>query len=123
MENDFLIDTNVFINIMSGGYPDSVVKELDTLISSHFFISVINKIEMLGFQNISLIEEKTYSKIISRAKIIYLHDGVVEETILIRKTVNIKLPDAIIAASCLSVNAVLLTSNTTDLKKISNLKV
>jgi tRNA(fMet)-specific endonuclease VapC len=123
MENEFLIDTNVFINIMSERYPEPLLNKLDSVISSNFFISIINKIEMLGFKKITRFEVDSYHKVSRRAKVIYLHDGIVEETISIRKLYNIKLPDAIIAASCISVNAVLLTSNTTDFKKISNLKV
>lgn len=123
MENEFLIDTNVFINVMSERYPEPLLNKIDTIISSSFFISVINKIEMLGFRNISTFEEESYRKIAARAKLVSLHDGIIEETIRLPKVVNIKLPDAIIAASCLSVNAVLLTSNTTDFRKISNLKV
>lgn len=123
MENEFLIDTNVFIKLMSERYPEPLLNKIDTIISSSFFISVINKIEMLGFRNISTFEEESYRKIAARAKLVSLHDGIIEETIRLPKVVNIKLPDAIIAASCLSVNAVLLTSNTTDFRKISNLKV
>lgn len=123
MEREFLIDTNGFINVFSERYPEPVINQIDAIVSSNFFISVISKLEMLGFKNISSIEERAYTKLIRSAKIIHLHDGVIEETITLRKTFNIKLPDAIITASCLSINAVLLTSNTRDFKKISNLKV
>ncbi|HEY0651747.1 MAG TPA: type II toxin-antitoxin system VapC family toxin [Chryseosolibacter sp.] len=123
MEEDFLIDTNVFINILAERYPEPIMQGLERIISVSFFISIINKIEILGFKDISRVEEKLFNKIINQGKIIHLHDGIVEETIFLRKHVNIKLPDAIIAASCISVNAVLLTSNTTDFRKISNLKV
>lgn len=123
MEKDFLIDTNVFIDLMSGRFSEPIRKELHLIMSSSFFISVVNKIEILGFQHLDPQEETLFNSIINSSKMIYVHDGVIEETILLRKTLRMKLADAIIAASCISVNAVLLTTNTTDFKKISNLRV
>ncbi|MBS1751893.1 MAG: hypothetical protein JST63_18485 [Bacteroidetes bacterium] len=40
-----------------------------------------------------------------------------------RKTYNIKLPDAIIAATALSYELILITRNTIDFKNINNLKL
>jgi len=40
----------------------------------------------------------------------------------VKKTVNIKLPDAIIAATAISLNLTLITRNTKDFQQIEDLK-
>jgi hypothetical protein len=54
---------------------------------------------MFGFQQLSEFEETQFASVIKKSNIIHLHDGVVDETISLRKKLSIKLPDAIIAAS------------------------
>lgn len=106
MEEEYLIDTNVIIDYMSERFAPKALDHLDKIFNTAFYISIINKIELLGFKNI-----------------IFLHDGIVEETISIRKKHPIKLPDAIIAASAISTNAILVTRNTEDFVKIAGLKL
>lgn len=74
MEREFVIGTNVFINIFSDRYPEPVVRKIDTIVSSNFFISIITKLEMLGFKHISPLEERSHIKVIRSSKIIHLHD-------------------------------------------------
>jgi len=50
-----------------------------------------------------------------------LEENIILETIQIRKKHNIKLPDAIIAATCLVNNFSLITNNTKDFDKITGL--
>ena len=85
MEKEYLIDTNVFIDIMADRYAPSILDKLRKIIAARFFISIVNKIELLEF--------------------------------------HLQLPDTIIAASALSVDATVLTNNTTDFRKICNLTV
>lgn len=52
-----------------------------------------------------------------------LNSELIETTILIRKNHNIKLPDAIIAATAIFHNLVLITRNLKDFQNIKHLKV
>lgn len=123
MENTYLIDTNVILDYMSNTLPENSALKLEEIINSEFYISVINKIELLGFQRIAPTHEKQIKQFVSFSKVVYLDDEVVEETIALRKKFNIKLPDAIIAASARAVNATLITRNTKDFRKVSNIKL
>jgi predicted nucleic acid-binding protein len=46
-----------------------------------------------------------------------------EKTIDIRKEINIKIPDAIIAATAITYDCTLVTRNVDDFKNLSNLKI
>ena len=66
----------------------------------------------------------TYVEIfINGSTVIDLSDDIVSKTIEIRKTKKIKLPDAIIAATALVYDLVLISRNTSDFTNIDGLKV
>ena len=50
-----------------------------------------------------------------------LDESVIIKTIQIRKDYNIKLPDAIIAATCLVYKCTLISNNTKDFQRINDL--
>ena len=58
---------------------------------------------------------------ISNSTIFDLDEAIIVETIQIRKNYNIKLPDAIIAATCLVNGCSLITNNVRDFEKIVGL--
>jgi predicted nucleic acid-binding protein len=80
-------------------------------------ISVINKIELLGFSDIG----QGIVDFVRLANVFPLNDDVVEKSITIRQKHKIKLPDAIIAATCLVYDFTLLTRNVIDFKNVENL--
>lgn len=75
---------------------------LDNVIDDNFNFSIINKIELLGFDNLTSDEEVRFTELIDAANIYELHSEIVSQTIEIRKKYKIKLPDAIIAATAIS---------------------
>ena len=83
-------------------------------------VSVISKIEVLRFNAPPLIEQ-VLSAFFDNSKILQLDEDVVKITISICKQHRIKLPDAIIAATALSLNLTLLTRDTDDFKSIKGL--
>ena len=85
-------------------------------------ISVISKIELLGF-NTTNSDFVLLTDFVEDSNVFDLSSEVVLETINIRKEFKIKLPDSIIAATALVNNLTLITRNTSDFKKISNLKL
>lgn len=123
MEQEYLIDTNVVIDYMGERFPNSALDFLDNIINTSFYLSIINKIEILGFKNLSSNEEKQFQSLIRASNIILLNDDIVDETIALRKKYSIKLPDAVIAASAISINAILITGNIEDFNKLATLKL
>jgi predicted nucleic acid-binding protein len=85
-------------------------------------ISVVTKIELLGFNSLDE-HNKTLSNFINDATVLNLTDNVVEATIEIRKKRKTKLPDAIIAATALVFDLVLISRNISDFKNIDGLKI
>ncbi len=123
MEQEYLIDTNVVIDYMSERFSNSALDFLDNIVNTSFYLSIINKIEILGFKNLSSNEEKQFQSLIRASNIILLNDDIVDETIALRKKYSIKLPDAVIAASAISINAILITGNIEDFNKLATLKL
>ena len=110
----YLIDTNVIIDLFEGRLPQKSAIWVDNLIlSGNATMSVINKIELLGFNSIP----KTQGNLINLIKmctVLSLTDGIVDETIGLKKIKKIKLPDAIIAASALVHKLEIISRNTND---------
>ncbi len=96
---------------------------LDKIIDNKFYISVINKIELLGFSDITKNEEIIFKEFINASEVVGLYEDIVNLTIFIRKNYKIKTPDAIIAATTIVDNLLLLTRNIKDFKGIDKLKV
>ena len=117
----YLIDTNVAIDYIGQVLPEEILTVLDSIIDNTFYISVINKIELLGFSNITKKEEIKFQEFINAANVIELNDDVVNKTIYIRRQRKVKLPDAIIAATAGVYDLVLLSRNDKDFKKIDDL--
>ena len=57
------------------------------------------------------------------AQCLPLTDTLAEKTIELRTSVNITLPDAVIAASALSLDAILVTRNERDFDQVPNIRI
>ncbi|MCX8143252.1 MAG: type II toxin-antitoxin system VapC family toxin [Bacteroidia bacterium] len=120
MGKRYLIDTNIIIYFLSQELPPNSLTFISKIIDYEFNLSVISKIEVLGYPNI---KESTV-KFIALANVFNIDDRIVDVTIQLRREyLKIKLPDAIIAATALVNNFELITRNTKDFKKIKSLKV
>ena len=86
-------------------------------------LSVISKLELLGYQFESPINEEATKKFVSESFIYQISPEIENETIKLRKTLKLKLPDAIIAATAIVNNFTLISANIKDFKKISQLKL
>jgi predicted nucleic acid-binding protein len=121
-QTQYLIDTNAIIDYLGNKLPASGMVWMSHIIDDIPNISVISKIEVLGF-NASDEHYEIISCFINDCCIIDMSDNVVEKCIEIRKNYKIKLPDAIIASTALAQNMVLITRNISDFKNIQRLKV
>ncbi len=122
MEQQYLVDSNTIIDYVGNKIPDKSLLLLDGYFNDNFSLSIISKIEVLGF-NDSSDELKRLADFIDLANIIYVDDTIANKTIELRKIYKIKLPDAIIAATALVYNFVLISRNISDFTKIDGLNV
>jgi len=122
MGMNMLVDSNVIIDYVSNRIPKKSAKQLDIYFNSNFSVSIISKIEVLGF-NTQEYELEQLESFIQLSSIVYIDEAVADKTIEIRRMKRIKLPDAIIADTALVQNCILLSHNSTDFNKIEGLQV
>lgn len=120
MEQRYLTDSNTIIDYIGNRMPDKALLILDGYFNYNLTISIISKIEVLGF-NDGTEELNRLGKFIGLATIIFVEHTVADKAIELRKAYKIKLPDAIIAATALIFNLSILTRNTSDFKNIETL--
>ena len=123
MGRKVLIDTNICIGYIGGKFQSHILDELDQLIENEYHLSVINKIELLGFHDLTPHEGIKFRLIVNNSVLHSLDDEVIEKTIELRKQYRIKLPDAIIAATCLVKKLSIITMNVVDFEKIKGLNI
>jgi len=91
---------------------------LDNIFKHYFNVSVITKIEFLGWRKFNGKQLKKAKEFLDFATVINLNKSIVDRAIKIKQTHNIKLPDAVIAATALSKKLTLVTRNAEDFKGI-----
>lgn len=116
----YLIDSNVVIDYLAGQLPELGMTFMNRLMDNVPQISVITQIEILGY-NTSAEAQELLAGFIRNSRVLPLNDDVVSRTILLRKNYRIKIPDAIIAATALEFECILLTRNSEDFKAIAGL--
>lgn len=118
MGKRYLIDSNILIGFTGNLLPELIHKSISDILDEDFNISFISKIEVLGYHSAN----EAWYNFINQAVIITPNDEIIEQTILIRKLSKIKIPDAIIAATAIVNDLILLTRNIDDFKNIKGLK-
>ena len=118
-----VLDTNAVMNYLEASFPLSGMQMLNTIVDTKPMISIITKIETLGYNFTSKEEQTTFEIFIFGSIVLELNNDIVNKTISIRKSKKIKLPDAIIAATALANELILITHNSSDFKNIDGLNV
>lgn len=119
---EYLIDTNVAIYYFGQLLTKNSETFIEDLLKTKYSISVINRIELFGNKNLEQQEQNALESFVNSAFVYNFDEEIILETIDIRKKYPIKLPDAIIAATCLVNNCTLITNNLKDFDKIEGLK-
>lgn len=118
----YLIDTNAVIDYLGKKLSVSAMDFMNSVIDAAPNVSVITKIEVLGFNAL----DEHYQLLVNfmnDVAVLDLTGPVVDASIDIRKKYKTKLPDAIIAATALVYDLALITRNTNDFKNINGLKI
>ena len=119
MGTEYLLDTNTIIDFAAQKLPNNSHNQLAVIIDTSPQMSIINKIELLSFHHVPA----QIIAFIETALIIPLSENIIEETIHLRKNYKLKLPDAIIAATALVFDLVLISHNISDFKNIKDLQL
>lgn len=120
--DNVLLDTNVILGFLNGNAKINSFFEKQ-LMKSHLHVSQVTRMELLGYPNISPDEEKFLKSLLSQVKILPIDDTVCDQAIDLRKEKKLKLPDALIAATAISFNLVLITCDADFSKNCSRFRV
>lgn len=117
----YLLDTNTVIDFCNSKLP---LNARNLLSGIEPIVSVITSIELFASNKTTQQEKFTLEEFIKIA-IVYesLNTNIVAKTIEIRQQYKTKLPDAIIAATAIVYDLILITRNTKDFGSIEGLKV
>ncbi|EEB74407.2 Hypothetical protein TAM4_1774 [Thermococcus sp. AM4] len=118
-----MIDTNILIYYLADAIPEEELSKVEEILRKSFNISIITKIEFLGWKGHTPEGFEKSKEFISFANIIPLTDEIADVAIELRRKVSIKLPDAVIAATALVHNLTLVTRNVKDFEKIEGLRI
>jgi predicted nucleic acid-binding protein len=122
MGTGFLLDTNTVIYLHNGSLPTATMTFLNTLLKIECNISVISKIELLGWQTPVYADYVTLARFVAQADVLPLTDAIVNKTIFFKKDYKVKLPDAIIAATAVEHHLTLISRNDKDFQRLPGLK-
>jgi toxin FitB len=114
----YLIDTNILIYHFADEIPEGEQYKIKTILKKSFNISIITQIEFLGWKRHTESGFKEAKEFLQKSRIIYIDEQIASRTIDIRKRSSIKLPDALIAATALSGNYILVTRNEADFQHL-----
>ena len=117
----YLLDTNAVVALLRGDAP--IVARLNT--AEWIGISVISQIEFLAFTGLSDADLALFAEFLRRANIVGLtgnDTALINQIVQVRQIHRLKLPDAIIAASALTMQATLMTADQ-HLQNVPQLKV
>lgn len=93
-----MLDTNAAIYMLR----DRLVHPLP---EGAWFVSVISELELLSWPQLRTEDEAAIRKFLGRVTILGLDQNIKKATVQLRRTTRLKLPDAIIAATAISIDA------------------
>jgi len=114
----FLIDTCTIIKYLDEQFPQDTISFLDDIVDNSCRVSFITKIELLAWNPPTSEDLIIRKEFLEGSKIHFINNEIIRSTIEIRKRTNIKLPDAIIAATAICNDFILLSTNCNDFKKV-----
>lgn len=118
----YIIDNNVISNYFAELFSKKATEFVADVIDEIPNISVITEIEALSWQHPDKGKEAIVQSFVDDARIFELSPAIVKECIKIRRSKKMKTPDAIIAATAIVHNFILISSDS-DFKNIKGLKV
>jgi len=119
---EYLIDTNILIYHTKGS--QAVSSFMSDLVAQRAFnISILTKIEFLGWEKHTPEGFQKCEQLVKLANIYPVDEDIAGQAIGLRRRVKIKLADAVIAATALVNNLKLATRNMEDYKAVRGLEI
>ena len=115
--NSIFLDTNILLYLLNGDDTISILLKDRTIV-----ISFISEMELLSFKNLSAKEENIIQELISTCTVVSIEEDIKIKAIEIKRTYNLKLPDAIVNATSQIFNLPILTADK-DYKKVKDLNL
>ncbi|MDC8451223.1 MAG: type II toxin-antitoxin system VapC family toxin [Nitrospira sp.] len=100
----FVLDTNVILYFLGG-------RLAEPLPVGPYAISVISELELLAYPGLAPSEEQRVRAFLADIAVTDLTQTIKSHAVELRKRYSLKLPDAIVAATALALNATLLTND------------
>ncbi|WP_025142104.1 type II toxin-antitoxin system VapC family toxin [Pedobacter jeongneungensis] len=120
---NYLWDTNTVIYFLQRQFTPTAEKFIDNIISTNQpAISAITEIELLCWKTATENDLLILRDFIKDSYVYELSQEIKNQTVEVRKYYNLKLPDAIIAATAIVNELTLITRNAKDFEKIPQLK-
>jgi predicted nucleic acid-binding protein len=113
--NNILLDTNIVLYLLNG--EDTLIPLLE---DKNLYLSFITQLELLSAKYLKPEDISKIKQFISECTIIDITSEIKENTITLRQSYSLKLPDCIIAATSLWLNMPLITADG-DFKKVDSL--
>lgn len=110
-----VLDTNVVLYLIGGRLAEPISE-------GPTFVSIITQLELLSYPNMTSLEEVHIRSLLDDLSVIGLEQEICRATIYLRRAYSLRLPDAIICATALSLDALLLT-NDRKLAAVSEIRV
>lgn len=101
-----LIDTNIVLYLFNG---DQVLAE--ELQGRETYLSFVNELELLGHRGITTQEAEWMQLFLEDCSVMNYNNGIRDITVDLRRKYNLKLPDAIIAATAIFLGIPLISSD------------
>ena len=112
-----ILDSNIII-YRSKGIPMKGLFDFSTVC-----VSIVSKIEVLGFPKLSLADKLEYELFFEGIPVLSISEEIANLAIKHKQIRNVSLGDSIIAATALVNDLTLVTANTKDFKWIEGLKL
>ncbi|GAA3992164.1 type II toxin-antitoxin system VapC family toxin [Mucilaginibacter dorajii] len=124
MELKYLWDTNTVIYYLQKQFPETNEILMNDIINNYQpAISAITEIELLCWKTANENDLDVLKSFISDSIVFELENEVKVQTIEIRRLFNLKLPDAIIAATAITSKLILISNDRDGFTKIPSLKL
>ncbi|HAH55369.1 MAG TPA: VapC toxin family PIN domain ribonuclease [Flavobacterium sp.] len=104
--NSIVLDTNIVLYLLNGD--DKLASILNEM---QLYVSVITEIELLGYQEITNDDKIKIKFFLSECEIVSLNDEIKNLCIAIKQTSKVKTPDAVVAATAISLQIPLITAD------------
>ena len=113
--NNILLDTNIVLYLLDG--EETLIPLLE---EKNLFLSFITQLELLSTKSLKPEDMVKIKQFISECTVIDITQEIKENTILLRQSFSLKLPDCIIAATSLCLNMPLITADS-DFKRVDTI--